>query len=233
MGRSLDVTTSVLATVARLGFAEHLGKPGARPEKTLELYEYEGCPYCRKFREALTVLDLEAMIYPCPRKGPRFRKKVIEMGGKAQFPYLVDANTGMAMYESGHIVRYLFKTYGQGRVSLLLASGLFGDLSSILASLARLGRGVRYRGSTPPEKPLVLYNYEGSPFCRLVREVLCELEIPYLVRNVPINSPSRSAYVDLSGKMMVPYLVDPNRETALFESADIIAYLRKTYTGAR
>jgi glutathione S-transferase len=27
----------------------------------------------------------------------------------------------------------------------------------------------------------------------------------------------------------VPYLVDPNRSVAMFESADIIAYLRRTY----
>ncbi len=229
MGRSFDIVTSILATVARLGFAERLGKPGARPEKTLELYEYEGCPFCRKVREALTVLDLEAMIYPCPRKGPRFRKDVIEMGGKSQFPYLVDANTGVSMYESNHIVRYLFKTYGAGRVSLILASGPFGDYSSSLASLARLGKGFRYRGSKPPEQPLSLYNYEGSPFCRLVREVLCELEIPYMVHNVAIKSPSRPAFVNLSGKMMVPYLIDPNTETAMFESAQIVAYLRKNY----
>ena len=80
--RLLDVTTSVLATVARFGFAERVGALGARPEKTLELYEFEGCPFCRKVREALTVLDLDAMIYPCPKGGPRFRPMVRERGGK-------------------------------------------------------------------------------------------------------------------------------------------------------
>ena len=29
--------------------------------------------------------------------------------------------------------------------------------------------------------------------------------------------------------IQVPYLVDPNTETALFESADIVAYLKQTY----
>jgi glutathione S-transferase len=28
---------------------------------------------------------------------------------------------------------------------------------------------------------------------------------------------------------MVPYLVDPNRDVAMFESADIVAYLERTY----
>ena len=29
--------------------------------------------------------------------------------------------------------------------------------------------------------------------------------------------------------MMVPFLVDPNTETAMFESADIVNYLDETY----
>ena len=32
-----------------------------------------------------------------------------------------------------------------------------------------------------------------------------------------------------SGKMQVPYLVDPNAGTEMFESADILAYLEETY----
>jgi glutathione S-transferase len=32
---------------------------------------------------------------------------------------------------------------------------------------------------------------------------------------------------------MVPYLVDPNTGEALFESADIVAYLDRTYAEAR
>jgi glutathione S-transferase len=43
------------------------------------------------------------------------------------------------------------------------------------------------------------------------------------------NSPSRSAFVEKSGRMMVPYLSDPNTETAMFESADIVRYLERTY----
>jgi glutathione S-transferase len=43
------------------------------------------------------------------------------------------------------------------------------------------------------------------------------------------GSPSRNAFVERSGKMMVPYLVDPNTNTALFESADIKKYLLSGY----
>ena len=32
-----------------------------------------------------------------------------------------------------------------------------------------------------------------------------------------------------SGKMQVPWLHDPNTGTSMFESADIVAYLERTY----
>ena len=38
-----------------------------------------------------------------------------------------------------------------------------------------------------------------------------------------------SKLVELSGKMQVPYLVDPNTGIEMFESTDIIAYLEATY----
>ena len=43
------------------------------------------------------------------------------------------------------------------------------------------------------------------------------------------QDPKRDAFVRRSGKMQVPYLVDPNTSTALFESADIVRYLGTTY----
>ena len=229
MNRALDVTTSFLASLARLGQGVFVGSRGPRPAKPLELYEFEGCPFCRKAREALTVLDLEAVVYPCPKRGPRFRAEVKRRGGKEQFPYLVDPNTGIEMYESDDIVRYLFEKYGAGPAPFALRLGPLTDAGAMVASATRLGAGVYYRPSTPPEKPLELWSFEASPFCRIARETLCELEIPYLLHNVAKGSPRREAFVARSGKMMVPYLVDPNRDVAMFESADIVAYLNETY----
>ena len=85
------------------------------------------------------------------------------------------------------------------------------------------------RPSKAPATPLELYSFEASPFCRLVRETLCELELPYLLHNVAKGSARRDAFVELSGKMQVPYLVDPNTGIEMFESTDIIAYLEATY----
>lgn len=47
-----------------------------------------------KVREAVSILDLDVMFYPCPAGGPTWRENVKQKGGKASFPYMVDPNTG-------------------------------------------------------------------------------------------------------------------------------------------
>jgi glutathione S-transferase len=223
MGRATDVFTSWGASAARLGAGVFLHATGKRPEKLLELYDFEACPFCRKAREAFTAFDLDVMVYPCPKGGERFRP------GKKMFPYLVDPNTGTSMYESMDIARYLAKEYAKGSLPLGLSLGPLSTVSSMMASAWRAGRGGRARASKAPDKPLELWSFEGSPYCRLAREALCELEIPYLLHNVAKGSPGRKSFTERSGKMMVPYLVDDNTGKAMFESADIVAYLNATY----
>ena len=229
MLRSLDVTTSFLASAARLGTGMRVGALGPRPAQPLTLYEFEACPFCRKVREALSILDLDAQIRPCPKNGPHFRPQVVERGGKAQFPYLVDPNTGKEMYESDDIVRYLFERYGEGGAPTALVAGPLTLLTAAAAGAWRPGFGARYRPARVPEQPLELYSIEASPYCRIVREVLCGLELPYLLHNVAKGSPRRDAFVERSGRMQVPYLVDPNTGVEMFESADIVTYLDDTY----
>jgi glutathione S-transferase len=229
MNRMLDVASSLAATLARLGAGLRVGPVGRRPRQLLELYEFEGCPYCRKVREALSQLDLEAIVFPCPKGGPRFREEVKAKGGKAQFPYLVDPDAGKALYESDDIVRHLFTEYGDGRVPALFAAVPLTDAGAMLASALRPGRGVRYRRARAPEQPLELWSFEASPFCRIVRETLSSLELPYRLHNVAKGSARRAAFVERSGRMLVPYLADPNTGVEMFESADIVAYLERTY----
>jgi glutathione S-transferase len=154
---------------------------------------------------------------------------VIERGGKAQFPYLVDPNTATAMYESDAIIRYLATTYGDGQVPALLRLGALTTTTSMLASAARPTRGRHARPSRPAAQALELYSFEASPYCRIAREALCELELSYVLHNVAKGSRQREAFVARSGKMRVPWLHDPNTHTSMFESADIVAYLYQTY----
>jgi len=228
MNRKLDVWTAWGVSISRLGSGLFAGELGPRPEKPLILYEFEACPFCRKVREALTTLDLEAEIRPCPKGGPRFREELKKKTGRAQFPYLEDPNTGAAMFESDEIIAYLYKQYGAGRPPLLRWSAPATYLSAPLAASLRPGNA-SYVKARAPEKPLELYSFEASPYCRIARETLCKLELPYLLHNVGKGSPSRKKFAQMSGKMMVPFLIDPNTGAKMFESADIKAYLYKTY----
>jgi len=225
----LNVASASLTTLLRGGLGMSVTTLGPRPQAPLELYEFEGCPFCRKVREALSILDLEAAIRPCPKRGRRFRDELMRIGGKAQFPYLVDRDAGRSLYESDDIVEHLFHQYGVGPPPLGLRRGAFSSVGATLAGIGRGPAGSFARPSRAPRQPLELYSFEASPFCRLVREALCELELPYLLHNVARGSPSRQAFVARSGRMQVPWLVDPNEEVEMFESAEILAYLQSTY----
>src|SRR5262245_19878733 len=145
LARTLDVATSLGATAARLGTGMAVAGTGKRPAAPLVLYDFEACPFCRKAREALSILELDAMVYPCSKAVPSCREEVRRRGGRTLFPYLVDPNTGKEMYESDDIVRYLYATYGNGSVPWMLALGPLTLAGSALASGWRFGRGERYR----------------------------------------------------------------------------------------
>ncbi|XP_050940080.1 uncharacterized protein LOC103486617 isoform X2 [Cucumis melo] len=203
-------------------------KLGPRPEKPIEIYEFERYIVC-SVREIVAVLDLDILFYPCPRNGPNFRPKVLQMGGKQQFPYMVDPNTGVSMYESDDIIKYLVQNYGDGNVPFSLSLGLLTTLSEGFAMIGRPGRGSIYKPSKLPPAPLEIWAYEGSPFCKLVREVLVELELPHLVRCCARGSPKRQQLYEKEGHFQVPYLDDPNTGVRMFESAEIVEYLQATY----
>jgi glutaredoxin len=247
-----DLLTSTLSSSLRAWSGINSQVSPDKPAILLELYDIENCPYCRLVREALTELDLDARIYPCPKNGERFRWQVLERGGKEQFPFLVDPNTGEAMYESLDIIRYLYRTYGGRELPLKWRLGGLQKFSSALASGPRLNRGMQANTGSIGEQLLELYSFEASPFARPVRELLCELEIPYILRScgrtrldewMPPPLRKRLGIVPRSelynrknlqqqqGQISIPFLYDPNTDTALFQSEGIIDYLRAEYMG--
>lgn len=221
------IVPSTLATAVRYPLGLRIGALGARPAHQLELYDFEACPFCRKAREALTMLDLDALVKPSPRGGGRWREEAIARGGKAQFPLLVDGDT--LIYESDAIVAHLYERYGAGTPPLLTRLGPVNTLSSALASAMRAGNGRAAAPHREAAQPLELWSFESSPYCRRVREVLCELELAYVLHNLAKGSPKRDAFRERTGKVQVPYLEDPNTGTKMFESRDIVRYLRTTY----
>lgn len=204
--------------------------PRVRPTKPLVLYEFEACPFCRRVREAISMLDIDVLVKPCPKGSTIYRKYVENTFGKQQFPYLQDPNTGFEGYESAEIIKYLFKTYGPIDTRVPLALGSLGTITAGFASVASMRRGaIREPRVVSAPKPLELWAYEASPFCKIVRERLCELELAYILHTTPRGSPSREALKELTGRVQIPYLVDPNTGVSMFESADICEYLTQTY----
>lgn len=248
----INLASSTLATFLRTGMGVSAEPAPNKPDALLELYDIEGSPYCRLVREALTELDLDAMIYPCPRGGTRYRPAAIELGGKAQFPLLLDPNTGTQMYESLDIVEYLFETYGNRPLPIKWRAGAIQVLGSFMTDAARLASGTQARASQAPDTPLELYSFESSPYARMVRDALCELEIAYVLRSAgrtrlsdwvpPIVRDSmnlrpdpelenRRDLLERAGRVSIPYLVDPNAGVEMGESKAIVEYLEETYGG--
>ena len=248
---SSGVATSFVSTLIR-GTSGIQVTPGAeKPAELLQLYDIENCPYCRLVREALTELDLDVLILPCPKNGERFRPELLELGGKAQFPYLIDPNTGAEMYESLDIIDYLFATYGDGDLPLKWKLGRLQTAGSMLASAPRMKQGMQANPGKEPEQLLELYSFESSPYARIVREKLCEMEIPYIVRNCgrtklkewllpPVRNAlnitpestlvNRRHLMHREGRVSIPYLYDPGQDVGMFESGDILAHLNRYYS---
>lgn len=81
--------------------------------------------------------------------------------------------------------------------------------------------------TTQPDEMLELYQFEGCPYCSKVRSKLTELGIDFIARNVDKND--RTRVEEVSGQTGVPVLVDPNTDTTMPESDDIVDYLEEHY----
>lgn len=227
-----------------------------QPEKPLQLYEFEGSPFCRRVREVLTLLNLDYEVYPCPKGGEKYRKIVQEKGGKQQFPFLVDENSGVALYESQDIIHYLFQHYGKtGKTPQKFAHYPQLPVVALAGTLVNGARGIwinkKIIDRAAPAELLELWGFEASPFTRVVRATLAELELPFNYHNVAkerwqdmgpavlrfkpgkyqaLAGGKREKVMNVMGRdIQVPYLVDPNTGVKMFESAAIVKYLNKHY----
>lgn len=250
MKHMLNILGSSLASSARLwrGTMSHPGS--SRPEKTLELYDMESCGACRLVRETLTELDIDVLVLPCPQGGRRFRQRLRELSGQDSLPYLVNPNTGEGIGGARPIIEHLYREYG-GRTAPDGLARMIDFPTTIAAGGLRPARGRRARKSIAPEQPLELFSFESSPFSRPVRELLCELELPYLLRNtgkalwrdmgppvlrrtlfpkLPVQGRNRLELLERTGRVQLPYLADPNTGEAMYESRDICDYLIRTYS---
>jgi glutathione S-transferase len=202
---------------------------GPRPRARLELYEFETCPFCRKVREAIQVLDLEVLVWPCPKGGERHRPRARALGGRAQFPLLVDPNAEVVLYESDAIVRHLFERYGRTRPPWPLGAGALDTTLSMLAGLAHPADGTFAVASVPPQAPLDLYADEGSTGARRVRARLCELEVPYVSHSMALGSSGRAELAQRG--LDVPALIDAELGVEVAGAEAALAHLERYRAG--
>ncbi|MEY7849348.1 glutathione S-transferase N-terminal domain-containing protein [Natrarchaeobius sp. A-rgal3] len=85
---------------------------------------------------------------------------------------------------------------------------------------------------------LELYQAEGCPHSADVRETLTDLGISYVNHNPRrpgneggdvLNEQTTEAMTNVGGEDSIPFLVDTDRETTLYESEAIVDYLEQQY----
>jgi len=76
---------------------------------------------------------------------------------------------------------------------------------------------------------LALYYRPACPFCQDVLEYADENNIEFELIDLSEGEDAINELIEKGGKKQVPYLDDTDRGEALYESQDIIAYLKTNY----
>jgi len=77
---------------------------------------------------------------------------------------------------------------------------------------------------------LELYVKETCTFCNKVTSVLNKLEIPYKEKDIYSSQSYMQELLSLGGKKQIPFLVDKEMNVMMYESDDIIEYIKKNYS---
>lgn len=77
----------------------------------LTFYFKQGCPFCKTVLDSLHE-EIASDFQILYKKNGDNEKQARDIGGKAQFPLLVDEEKDVTMYESDDIVNYLKENYG-------------------------------------------------------------------------------------------------------------------------
>lgn len=75
---------------------------------------------------------------------------------------------------------------------------------------------------------LSLYYKESCPFCQRVLEMAENLKVEFDLKDIE-DEAIAAELIEKGGKRQVPYLVDTERDVAMYESGDIIDYIREHY----
>jgi glutaredoxin len=255
----LDTLTSGLASMCRMpaGVTVDATVVETTKYKLQRLYDIENDAECRRVRETITELDLcvDRMV-PAARNSRVFSDATFKYAlpkdaiiPRLQVESFLDGNVKV-LSGATEICEFLQSNFLNTSLQLLsndngndnndattpqsiiLDSVRHGGMYA--AQLLRTGRGCTVvaaaTNASRPLQPLALYSYEGNQFCRLVREVLTELDLVYELRSAGKLSSRRAELAKITGgSSQCPFLIDPNTGIQIAESASIVQYLYKNY----
>jgi glutathione S-transferase len=70
------------------------------------------------------------------------------------------------------------------------------------------------------------------PFCQRVMQVAENLKVDFDLKDISEDEETRLELIEKGGNAQVPYLVDTEKEVAMYESNDIIEYIRVNYANS-
>ena len=79
---------------------------------------------------------------------------------------------------------------------------------------------------------LTLYYKPACPFCERVLQMADNLKVNLSLKDISEDEMAKAELLEKGGKQQVPFLVDTERDVSMYESSDIIDYMREHGTKA-
>jgi len=76
---------------------------------------------------------------------------------------------------------------------------------------------------------LILYYKQTCGYCEKVKKFAAEHSLDLTLRDIVTVPEHAEDLIERGGKRQVPYLVDDKKEVEMYESDDIIKYLKNNY----
>lgn len=76
---------------------------------------------------------------------------------------------------------------------------------------------------------LTLFYKPTCPFCQKVTGTASEMGLELDMKDISADEAIAAELIEKGGKRQVPYLVDAERDVAMYESDEIIEYLKEHY----
>lgn len=161
--------------------------------------------------------------------GPRPQRFAVAEGqlndvGSAAVAALV--RLGLGAFVLGYSSR-LEREDPQAEARYTLLSGLPGGF--------RLMESSSIHKYARPDDPLVIYDKQNCPECRMVREAISILDLDIMFKPCPEGDGTIGWQSELAGKGLgqVPFMVDPNTGMEVGGGGEIVAYLFRNYGNNR